>query len=320
MATEGLLTLDPRARRFLDLVNAAKRDRTRVPEVADLRHVGAALAEFAAPAPEVGRRADALSNGGATIMLRLYSPEGLAEVELPGLIFFHGGGLVSGDLETSDSLCAELCHLGRCRVVAVDYRLAPEFRFPAAHEDAFAAVMAVAAAPSRWAIDRRRLGVAGDSAGGNLAASAARRAGAAGVELALQLLLCPVLDPLGRTASRRELASGYLIEEATMARYWELYRIDGLAPDDPRVAPLSADFAGAPPALIHTAEYDPLRDEGALFARALEGAGVPVRHFIHAGMIHHFYALGAVIPAAQAALASIGAELREAFAEGLSRA
>ena len=179
--------------------------------------------------------------------MRLYSPLGLSEVELPGLIFFHGGGLVSGDLETGDSRCAELCHLGRCRVVAVDYRLAPEFRFPAAHEDAFAAVMAVAAAPSRWTIDRRRLAVAGDSAGGNLAASAARRAGAAGVELALQLLLCPVLDPLGRTASRRELASGYLIEEATMARYWELYRTDGLAPDDPRVAPLSADFAGAPP-------------------------------------------------------------------------
>jgi acetyl esterase len=246
--------------------------------------------------------------------LRLYSPEGLADVELPGLIFLHGGGLVSGDLDTNDSLCAALCHLGRCRVVAVDYRLAPEFRFPAAHEDAFAAVMAVAANSSRWAIDRRRLGVAGDSAGGNLATLAARRAGAAGVELALQLLLCPVLDPIGRTASRRELASGYLIEEAMMARYWELYRIDGLAPDDPRVAPLHAEFAWAPRALIHTAEYDPLRDEGALYARALAGAGVPVRHVSHSGLIHNFYALGAVIPAAQAALESIGAELREAFA------
>jgi acetyl esterase len=274
---------------------------------------------LAAPAPEVERRADALAIGEFAIPLRLYSPEGLAEVELPGLIFFHGGGLVSGDLDTSDSLCAALCDLGRCRVVAVDYRLAPESRFPAAHDDALAAVMAVAAAPSRWAIDGTRLGVAGDSAGGNLATSAARRAGAAGVELALQLLLCPALDPLACTPSRRELASGHLIEEATMRRYWELYRIDGLAPDDERVAPLRvADFAESPPALIHTAEYDPLRDEGALYARALDSAGVPVRHLSHSGMIHHFYGLGAVIPSAQTALAGIGAQLREAFAGRLS--
>jgi acetyl esterase len=260
-----------------------------------------------------------LANGEIAIPLRLYSPAGLAEVELPGLIFFHGGGLVSGDLDTCDSLCAALCHLGRCRVVAVDYRLAPESRFPAAHDDALAAVMAVAATPSRWAIDGTRLGVAGDSAGGNLATSAARRACAAGVRLALQLLLCPVLDPLARTPSRCDLASGHLIEEATMRRYWELYRIDGLAPDDERVAPLRvADFTGAPPALIHTAEYDPLRDEGALYARALAGAGVPVRHLSHPGMIHHFYGLGAVIPAAQTALAAIGAELREAFAGRVS--
>jgi acetyl esterase/lipase len=306
------LTLDPRARRFLDLLNAATRDRG-APDVAELRRAGAALAEFAASVPEVERRADALANGGAPIPLRLYSPRGLAEVELPGLIFFHGGGLVSGDLDTYDRLCAALSQLGHCRVAAVDYRLAPEFRFPAAHEDAYAAVMAIAATPSRWAIDARRLAVGGDSAGGNLAASAARRAGAAGVELALQLLLCPVLDLVGRTASRRELSSGYLIEEATMARCWELYRIDGLASDDPRVAPLRADLAGAPPTLIHTAEYDPLRDEGAAFARALEGAGVPVRHVSHDGLIHHFYALGAVIPAARSALASIGADLRAAF-------
>jgi len=273
------------------------------------------LAEFAAPAPAVERRSEALPCGERAIPLRLYSPEGLADAELPGLVFFHGGGWVSGDLDAYDSLCATLCHLGRCRVIAVDYRLGPEYRFPAAHEDALAAVMGVAAAPSRWAIDVRRLGVAGDSAGGGLAVSAARQARAAGVELALQLLLCPVLDPLARTPSRRELGAGHLIEEAVMTRYWELYRVEGLSPDDPRVAPLrAADFAGLPPALIHTAEYDPLRDEGALYARALERAGVRVRHFSHAGLIHHFYGLGAVIPAAREALADIGAELREAFA------
>jgi acetyl esterase/lipase len=267
----------------------------------------------------VERRGDFLPNGAFPIPLRVYSPKGLADAELPGLIFFHGGGWISGNLDTHDALCATLCHLGRCRVVAVDYRLAPEFRFPAAHDDACAAVMAIAAAPRRFSIDARRLGVAGDSAGGGLAISAARSAGAAGAELMLQLLLCPVLDPLARTPSRRELASGHLIEEAAMARYWELYRVDGLSPDDPRVAPLrGADLAGLPPALIHTAEFDPLRDEGVLYARALERAGARARHVSHAGLIHHFYGLGAVVPSARAALTAIGEELREAFAGRLS--
>ena len=133
--------------------------------------------------------------------------------------------------------------------------------------------------------------------------------------LALQVLLCPVMEPLGRTRSRAALASGYLVEEATMARYWEYYRVEGLAPDDPRVAPLrAADFANLPRALIHIAEFDPLRDEGELYAQALASAGVAVALTTHAGLIHHFYGLGAVIPAAQAALERIGEEVREAFA------
>ena len=133
--------------------------------------------------------------------------------------------------------------------------------------------------------------------------------------LALQVLLCPVMEPLGRTPSRAALASGHLIEEATMALYWEHYRLEGLAPDDPRVAPLrAADFAGLPPALIHVAEFDPLRDEGELYAAALARAGVAVELTMHAGLIHHFYGLGGVIPAAQAGLERIGDELRQAFA------
>ncbi len=133
--------------------------------------------------------------------------------------------------------------------------------------------------------------------------------------LALQVLLCPVMEPLDRTRSREALASGYLIEEATMARYWELYRVDGPAPDDPRVAPLRADsFAGSPPALIHVAEFDPLRDEGELYAEALARAGIRVALTRHAGLIHHFYGLGGVIRAAQAALERIGDEIRETFA------
>jgi acetyl esterase/lipase len=308
------LTLDPQARRFLALLNATSREQRSALEVSDLRCAAASLATFSAPAPDVVRHDDALSDGARSIPIRSYSPKGLASVELPGLVWFHGGGWVSGSLDGYDALCATLCDLGACRVIAIEYRLAPESRYPAAHQDALAAMMGVMADPGRWSLDARRVGIGGDSAGGGLAAAAAREACDRGISLALQLLLCPVLDPLGRTASRRELAKGHLIEEAILERYWDLYRVEGLASDDPRVSPLSAEFVGLPPTLIHTAEYDPLRDEGALYARALESAGVRVRHTEHAGLIHHFYGLGAVIPAARTALSRVGEELREAFA------
>lgn len=251
---------------------------------------------------------------GRDLALRVYSPRGQGESELPGLVYFHGGGGVAGDLDTHDSIHAWLAVAGHCRVIAVDYRLAPEARFPAAVDDSFDAVMAVAQAPERWRLDPSRVGVGGDSAGGQLAALAARRAVDAGARLALLLLLCPVMDPLGRTPSRRELAKGYLIDEATMESYWELFRVEGLGPDDPRVAPLrAANFAGLPRALIHTAQYDPLRDEGADYARALRQAGVEALNREHAGLIHHFYGLAGIIPAARAAMEEIGAELRAAW-------
>lgn len=127
-------------------------------------------------------------------------------------------------------------------------------------------------------------------------------------------LLCPVLDALARSPSRRRLASSYLIEEATMERYWDYYRAEGLSPDDPRIAPRrESEFSQMPPTRIHGAEYDPLRDEGECFAQCLIEAGVPVRHFVHAGLIHHFYGLGGVIPAAKTALRAVGEDLRDAL-------
>lgn len=249
---------------------------------------------------------------GRELPARAYAPQGNGASELPGLIYFHGGGLVSGGLGTHDALCATLAARGRCRVIAVDYRLAPEARFPAAHDDALAAVRTIGADPGRWGIDPLRLGVAGDSAGANLAISAARRAG---VSLFMQLLLCPVLYLLARTPSRRERASGYLIDATTLETFWDLYRVEGLSPDDPRIAPLrETDFSALPPAHIHTAEYDPMRDEGALYARALREAGVAARHVDHPGLIHHFHGLTGIIPAAHAAVRRIGDELGEAFA------
>ena len=244
--------------------------------------------------------------------MRIYAPLGRGDAPAPTLLYFHGGGWISGGPDSHDAICATLAARGDCRVIAVDYRLAPEHRFPAALEDGAAALGAIAANPRRFGVDLDRLGIAGDSAGANLAVVLAREAP---TPLALQLLLCPVMDPLGRTPSRAALASGWLIEEATMARYWDFYSVPGLSPDDPRVAPLSGgDFASLPPAFVHVAEFDPLRDEGEAYAAALTQAGVRAELIVHAGLIHHFYGLGGVVPAAQAAFARVCDGLRLAWA------
>jgi acetyl esterase len=302
-----LTVLDRAARRFLDALNrVAGAD---APTVESLRAAAAALAPLASPAPPAERVDDALG----PVRLRLYSPPGRARDVLPGLVYFHGGGLVAGDLNTHDALAATLAAGAGCRIVAVDYARAPEAKFPAAYDDAVAVTLAAAVDPARFGL--AKIGVAGDSAGGQLAALAARAARDAGVALWLQLLLCPVMDPLARAPSRFALAEGYLLGEATMRAYWDAYRVEGLQPDDPRVSPLAgADFSGLAPALVHIADGDPLCDEGADYAQRLSAAGVPCRLTRHAGLIHHFYGLGAVIPAAREALSAIVAELRDAAA------
>jgi acetyl esterase/lipase len=307
--------LDRSARRFLDALNGAARDRAGELTISDLRRATVELAKFAENAPAVERADDAIDLGARSLRLRLYSPAGRAEDTLPGLVYFHGGGLVAGDLDTHDALTATIAAGAGCRVIAVDYRLAPEARFPAARDDAIAAALAVARNPERFLIDPARIAIGGDSAGGQLAALAARAGLEAGARLALQFLLCPVMDSLAQAPSRFALERGYLIDEATMRAYWDAYRVEGLDPRDPRVAPLAAgDFAGLPPTLIHVAQGDPLHDEGVAYAAALSRAGVEAKLTRHAGLIHHFYGLGAVIPAARTALAGIVEELAAAFA------
>ena len=302
--------LDPRARRFLDFLAAAAKARDGAPSLEDLRAATDGFAAFAVPPPPVERRDETLAGG--RVGARFYAPPGQGDAQLPALLYFHGGGWISGGLGSHDAICATLAARGGCRVIAVDYRLAPERRFPAALEDGAAALGAIAADPRRFGVDPNRLGIAGDSAGANLAVVLAHETP---TPLALQLLLCPVMDPLGRTASRAALASGWLIEEATTARYWDFYRLPGLAPDDPRVAPLrGGDFASLPPALVHVAEFDPLREEGELYAAALTQAGAHAELIVHAGLIHHFYGLGGVIPAAQAAFERVCRGLKLAWA------
>jgi acetyl esterase len=302
--------LDPRARRFLDLIAAGAKSRNGAPTLQALRAATDGLASFAAPPPPIERRDDVVPAG--RVAVRFYAPPGSGDAQMPGLLYFHGGGWISGGIASHDAICATLSALGLCRVIAVDYRLAPEHRFPAALDDGRAALRAIAARPRRYGVDPKRLGIAGDSAGANLAVVLAREAS---TPLALQLLLCPVLSPLGPTASRASLAAGWLIEEATMAAYWDFYRDAGLSPDDPRVAPLNVgDFVGLPPALVHVAEFDPLRDEGEAYAAALIQAGGRAELTVHAGLIHHFYGLGGVVPAARAAFARVCDGLTRAWA------
>jgi acetyl esterase/lipase len=301
--------LDPRARRFLDLIAAGAGARVGAPTLQELRAATDGLASFAAPPPPVERCDDVVAAG--RVAVRFYAPPGSRDAQLPGLLYFHGGGWISGGIASHDAICATLAALGLCRVIAVDYRLAPEHRFPAALDDGRAALGAIAARPRRYGVDPRRLGIAGDSAGANLAVVLAREASA---PLALQLLLCPVLSPLGATPSRAGLTAGWLIEAATMAAYWDFYRRADLSPDDPRVAPLNGgDFAKLPAALIHVAEFDPLRDEGEAYAAALTAAGGRAELTVHAGLIHHFYGLGGVVPAAQAAFVRICDGLKRAW-------
>jgi acetyl esterase/lipase len=234
---------------------------------------------------------------------------------LPALIFFHGGAGVFCSIDTHDGLCRILANESGCRVISVGYRLAPEHRFPAAIEDACAATAWVFAQCGGLGIDPARVGVAGDSAGATLAAAVCRHARrTAGPCIALQVLICPVTDPGQDSPSRRAFAQGYFFDMATLD--WALghYLPADADLSDPRLSPLRADdLGGLPPAHIHTAEFDPFRDEGEAYAEALKRACVPVAYTCHAGMIHHFYCMSGAIPNARGALKGIGAAVRDAF-------
>jgi acetyl esterase/lipase len=270
---------------------------------------------FAGPPISLDRVEDrTLAGPGGALRIRLYSPS--SGDKLPGLIYFHGGGLVAGTLETHDSIARALAHSGAVRVASVDYRLAPEHRFPAALEDALAAARYISEHAVEFGIDAARVGISGDSAGATLAAATCQALAQAGAPpLRLQLLLCPILDYSRITASKQELSSGYLVDQATLDHDLMYYLPAGTEPSNPRVSPLLAEsVAGLPKTLIHTAEFDPLRDEGRNYFERLTQAGNEVSYTCHPGMIHLFYGLGAVIPYARTAFEQIGSEIRAALA------
>src|SRR5580658_9788913 len=221
------------------------------------------------------------------VPLRLYASEhgGLR----PALVYFHGGGFVFGNLDTHDAVCRALAKESGAVVIAVDYRLAPEHKFPAAVDDSYAATVWVAANAERLAIDARRIAVGGDSAGGNLATVVAMRCrDASGPALAAQVLIYPVADvSTFETGSHRELGEGYFLTRAAMEWFTGHYLASADHKRHPEASPLLApNLRSLPPALVITAEFDPLRDEGEAYGKRLQDAGVPVTISRYPGMIH----------------------------------
>ncbi len=242
--------------------------------------------------------------------VRLYTPEGSGP--FPLLVYFHGGGWVRGNVEVADMPCRSLANASRCLVASVEYRLAPESKFPAAAEDCYAATLWLAVHAREFDAAPTRVAVGGDSAGGNLAAAVtlmARERG--GPELAYQLLIYPATDAKGDYPSRRENSEGYFLTTGAMEYYWRHYLSGESDADDPYASPMRAqDLSGLPPALIVTCEFDPLRDEGEAYGKRLEEAGVKVRTSRYDGMIHGFLWMGGVIDRTRELFDEAGRELR----------
>ena len=249
------------------------------------------------------------------IPARLYVPDGAGQ-RPPLTVFFHGGGWMLGTLETHDATCRVLASDVACAVLSVGYRLAPEHRYPTAAEDCYAATLWAADNAARLGLDGARLAVAGDSAGGNLAAAAALMARElGGPALAHQLLIYPVTECDFTTGSyTSEGGPGNFLTTEAMRRFWADYLGERDAGDAPLAAVLRSDLSGLPPATVVVAEHDPLRDEGAAYAAKLREAGVPVELIEAEGMIHGFFGMTEVVPDAAQFTAAAAARLKEALA------
>ncbi len=308
------MPLDPQAKQILDQLAALG-----LPPYTSLSpeeaRAQAAAARATAPGEPVAHVEDrTIPVDGGEIGVRIYTPAGSGP--FPALVFFHGGGWVLGSVEGSDASSRSLANAGGCVVVSVEYRLAPEAKFPIPAEDCYAATRWTVEQAAAINVDPARVAVAGVSAGGNLAAAVALMArDRGGPRLAHQLLVVPVTNRDFSTGSYEENATGYGLTTEAMRWFWDHYlRTDDDA-GNPYAAPLqAADLRGLPPATVQTAEYDPLRDEGAAYARALEAAGVPVQYTCYPGMVHTFFSMATLLTTGRQAVDDAGAALRAAFA------
>ena len=314
--------LHPQARALLDLMVAKGIPPTHTLSPAEARSFYRDRRNVTQPAPppvaEVREMRAATAAG--EVPMRLYRPAGgAADAMLPGLVYFHGGGWVIGDLDTHDTLCRELANFSGCAVVAVDYRMGPEHRFPAAVDDSIAATRWVRANAASLGIDAKRIAVGGDSAGGNLAAvvSIAERDAppSDSPPLQFQLLIYPATDMRRVAPSHASLGEGYMLTHETMGYFHDHYIDDKKHDLDWRASPLlHADLTRLPDAFVLTAGFDPLRDEGLQYSQALTLAGNRATHICFERQIHGFVTMGKVIDEANTAVALCAAALRRALA------
>jgi len=305
--------LTPRMAALLERIHRARRPafHTLSPREARIAYwAGAEILDLPrAPLPRV--EDFTIPGPGGALPARLYAP--VADAELPLTLYLHGGGFTIGGLETHDSLCRQLALRSGAAVVSLDYRLAPEHRFPAAVEDALAALDWLAANAQTLGLDGRRLAVGGDSAGGTLAAVSALHARDVGLPLKLQLLVTPGTTAHADTPSHERFAEGFLLDRETVAWFFNQY-IDAAQRDDWRFAPLNAeDHGDLAPACLILAEADPLVDEGVEYADRLRAAGVPVQLELFRGVTHDFIKMGRTIPEALQALDACAKALKEAL-------
>jgi len=298
------MPVDPQIQALLDRRTGVPATHT-LPVDEARRQYEARIALMAPPAPvaTVGERS--IDGPGGPLKLRVYTPVGRGP--FPLLMFFHGSGFVLCSLDTHDGLCRNLAAGIGCVVVSVDYRLAPEHRFPAGPDDCLAATRWAAAHAAELGIDPARILLAGDSAGGTMAAVTALRVrDEGGPELCGQMLLYPVTDyHTPGTPSYAENADGYGLTRDTMKWFWGHYLNDPAEAENPHACPLRArDFSGLPPAFVMSAEYDPLRDEAELYGQPLRAAGVPTEITRRAGMNHGFLFCVGLVSGADAALAA----------------
>jgi acetyl esterase len=308
------MAVDPQVAFVLDLVVKSGRPAYHTLSPKEARQLFKETRPASTPEPPAIGAVRDLSAGGVPV--RIYRPAGVPDAtRLPGLVYFHGGGWVIGDLDTHDTLCRQLTAEAGISVVSVDYRLAPEHKFPAAADDAWAATQWVVKHADELGVDAARLAVGGDSAGGNLAAVVALLArDAGGPPIRLQALLYPVTDVGAESPSYAELADGYLLTRDSMRWFIAHYLGKPQDAEDWRVSPIRArSLAGVAPALVVTAGYDPLRDEGDAYARQLRAAGVSVDHVTFGGMIHGFIPMGKLIETGNRAVSLIAGSLRYAL-------
>ncbi|MEY2919314.1 MAG: hypothetical protein RL261_619 [Pseudomonadota bacterium] len=295
---------------------ADKRSELRPPPAhvtADVMRAGNKAYLVTAPKTPIHAVEDRVLPGPAgPLNVRIYRPA--SGIQLPVIVFCHGGGFVLGDLDTHDSICHRLAHSSGCAVIAVDYRRAPETRFPGALDDCTAALRWVAHNAASLHLDGGRLALCGDSAGGQLAAATALRARRDGPAVRHVALLYPMVDPACETASMHAFARGHLLARDGVQWAWSQYLSEPADAANPLVSLLRAELTAFPPTSVVTAECDPLRDEGETFADRLRAAGVAVTARRYTGMVHGFAGLPQITPVASQAIDDVAADIRKSLA------